>query len=126
MNKSKYWLALIVLGCLGLCLMWVHTGVSHTRNKNLLANEYQLVKRLGLTDICLFTEARYTRHLSQADRHAAFQDNPCSMDHFPTGSIALPLTLENTALYCDLYGICILDSPKQPDTPDKRTDKKEE
>ncbi len=26
-----------------------------------------LVQRLGLTDICLFTEARYTRHPSQAD-----------------------------------------------------------
>ena len=110
MNKSKYWLILILAGCCGLVLIGGHAGLSHTRKKDLFAREYQLVKRLGLTDICLFTEARYTRHLSQADRHAAFQDGPCSLDHFPTGSIALPLTLENASLYCDLYGICILDS----------------
>ena len=33
----------------------------------------QLVRSLSLTDLALFTEARYTRHLTQADGHAAFQ-----------------------------------------------------
>lgn len=35
-----------------------------------------LVQELGLSDLSLFTEARYTRHPSQADRHAPFQDHP--------------------------------------------------
>jgi hypothetical protein len=48
------------------------------------------VSELQLTDLCLFTEARYTRHLSQADFHAPFQDHPLAFDHFPTGSLVLP------------------------------------
>lgn len=49
-----------------------------------------LVTRLQLTDLCLFTEARYTRHLSQADLHSAFQDHPLGLEHFPTGSLVPP------------------------------------
>lgn len=44
----------------------------------------------GLTDLALFTEARYTRHLSQADAHAAFQDHPGALEHFPTGALLPP------------------------------------
>jgi len=46
-----------------------------------------LVADLDLTDLALFTEARYTRHPSQADLHSAFQDHPMALDHFPSGSL---------------------------------------
>lgn len=49
-----------------------------------------LVERLGLTDLALFTEARYTRHPSQADLHSAFQDHPVALEHFPSGSLMPP------------------------------------
>jgi hypothetical protein len=49
-----------------------------------------MVRRLGLTDLALFTEARYTRHPSQADRFAPFQDHPGALEHFPTGSVVAP------------------------------------
>ena len=49
-----------------------------------------LVTQLQLTDLCLFTEARYTRHLSQADLHSAFQDHPLGLEKFPTGSLVAP------------------------------------
>lgn len=49
-----------------------------------------LVKRLGLTDLCLFGEARYTRHLSQADRFTPFQEHPSALEHFPSGSLLAP------------------------------------
>lgn len=49
-----------------------------------------MVAELGLTDLCLFTEARYTRHLSQADLHSAFQDHPLAFEHFPSGSLVTP------------------------------------
>jgi len=49
-----------------------------------------LVKELKLTDLCLFPEARYTRHLSQADLHSPFQDHPMSREHFPAGSMTQP------------------------------------
>lgn len=55
-----------------------------------LANRSQLVAELGLTDLALFTEARYTRHPSQSDLHSAFQDHPMALEHFPTGSMILP------------------------------------
>ena len=45
----------------------------------------QLVRELGLTDLSLFTEARYARHLSQADLHSALQDGPGALEHFPAG-----------------------------------------
>jgi hypothetical protein len=54
------------------------------------ATSQQLVARLGLTDLSLFTEARYTRHPSQADLHSAFQDHPLGLEHFPSGSLLPP------------------------------------
>lgn len=51
-----------------------------------------LVAQLGLTDLALFTEARYTRHPSQADLHSAFQDHPLALDHFPSASLVPPPT----------------------------------
>jgi len=55
-----------------------------------IARTAALVKRLELTDLCLFTEASYTRHLAMADRHTPFQDDPMSMEHFPSGSLVSP------------------------------------
>ncbi|MFN4148301.1 MAG: hypothetical protein ACK4E4_01975 [Rhodocyclaceae bacterium] len=49
-----------------------------------------LVARLGLTDPVLFTEARYTRHPTQADLQSAFQDHPVAFEHFPSGSLVAP------------------------------------
>ncbi|OGR23620.1 MAG: hypothetical protein A2X58_02295 [Nitrospirae bacterium GWC2_56_14] len=46
--------------------------------------------QLALTDLALFTEARYTRHPSQADLHAPFQDHPSALEHFPSGSFVPP------------------------------------
>jgi len=49
-----------------------------------------MARRLGLTDLSLFTDARYARHPSQADRFAPFQDHPTSLEHFPSGSLVPP------------------------------------
>ena len=53
----------------------------------------ELVTRLRLSDVVLFTEARYTRHLTQADLHSAFQDHPVALEHFPSGSLLPPPAL---------------------------------
>jgi hypothetical protein len=55
-----------------------------------LDSKKHIVAELGLSDLALFTEARYTRHLSQADRHSAFQDHPMAIEHFPSGSLISP------------------------------------
>ncbi len=51
---------------------------------NRLTVEISLVATLGLTDLALYTEARYTRHPALADWHGPFQDGPSSLDHFPS------------------------------------------
>ncbi|MBV5340970.1 MAG: hypothetical protein J0665_15670 [Deltaproteobacteria bacterium] len=48
------------------------------------------LRRLQLTDLCLATEARYTRHPALADHHAPFQEHPLALEHFPSGSLILP------------------------------------
>jgi hypothetical protein len=50
----------------------------------------QRLRSLHVTDLCLSTEARYTRHPSMADRHAPFQEHPLALEHFPSGSLILP------------------------------------
>jgi hypothetical protein len=44
------------------------------------------VAGLGLTDLCVATEARYTRHPAVSDPIAPFMDHPGALEHFPTGS----------------------------------------
>jgi hypothetical protein len=64
------------------------SGAAEYKQQNALVK--QLVSSLQLTDLCLFTEASYTRHLSQADLHAPFQDHPAAFEHFLSGSLVLP------------------------------------
>ena len=45
-----------------------------------------VVAGLGLTDLCVATEARYTRHPAVSDPMAPFMDHPGALEHFPTGS----------------------------------------
>lgn len=49
-----------------------------------------MASALGLTDLALLGEARYTRHPSQADLASAFQDGPAVLDHFPAASLVAP------------------------------------
>lgn len=91
MRPSDVFLAMA--GGLGLLLAALLAGyplADAGRREARLALESRLVAELGLTDLCLSTEARYTRHLSQADRFAAFQDHPRSLEHFPSGALLPP------------------------------------
>lgn len=49
-----------------------------------------LARNLRLTDLCLFTEANYTRHPSMADLSTPFQSSPGALEHFPSGSLLQP------------------------------------
>jgi hypothetical protein len=75
---------------LALILISLHTLTQPARDQGKLTRLGRMVEDLALTDLCLFTEARYTRHLSQADLHSPFQDHPLSFEHFPSGSFVLP------------------------------------
>jgi hypothetical protein len=70
--------------------MFAHASFRTGKDISLLNEKRDIVKKLELTDLCLFTEASYTRHLTQADLHTPFQDYPVSLEHFPSGSIVRP------------------------------------
>lgn len=89
-RKSSLCLALWTVTLLLVGLMFVQAYWQRQADIPLIRHLSGVVKNLELTDLCLFTEARYTRHLSQADLHSAFQDHPLSLEHFPAGSIAGP------------------------------------
>lgn len=55
-----------------------------------LARLETLTRGLGLTDLAVATEARYTRHPAVSDMMAPFMDHPGAIEHFPTGTFWLP------------------------------------
>ena len=90
MRKSSVFLSFSALGMVSVMFAILDGHLTCSSAAPLLEERARMVETLGLTDIALFTEARYTRHPSQADRHSAFQDHPGSMEHFPTGSFLPP------------------------------------
>jgi hypothetical protein len=90
-RKSTGFLALLFTGVLiAGGVLFIHPRYQIEVYEKGLAKRKHLVHELQLTDLCLFTEARYTRHLSQADLHSAFQDYPMAFEHFPSGSMVSP------------------------------------
>ena len=88
--KSDIFLAYVLLQAAALCLMLVDAAVRRSLAEPVLRQRAGVVRVLGLTDLALFTEARYTRHPSLADRHSPFQEHPLSLEHFPSGSVVSP------------------------------------
>jgi hypothetical protein len=89
-RKSNIYLLYIAANLVLVGLMFVHASYTQESNEPHLLEKSDMVKRFELTDLCLFTDARYTRNPSLADRHSAFQDTPMSFDHFPSGSVMPP------------------------------------
>jgi hypothetical protein len=90
MRPADRALIVLALAAAGFALSFADAARLRTANAPAHAATRTLVERLGLTDIALFTEARYTRHPSQTDLQSAFQDHPVALEHFPTGSLLPP------------------------------------
>ena len=90
MRKSDAFLLMQGLLLSSFALTLLDDGFATTDADKRIARNAALVASLDLTDLGLFTEARYTRHPSQADLHSAFQDHPLGLDHFPSGSLVPP------------------------------------
>ncbi len=90
MRSSDRALILLALAIGGFVLTFVDAARLRASGTTATAEMRALVERLGLTDPVLFTEARYTRHPTQADLQSAFQDHPVALEHFPTGSLMPP------------------------------------
>lgn len=70
--------------------LMVHALYATRAAQPALAEKALMVRNLELSDLCLFTEASYTRHLSQTDLATAFQDSPSTFEHFPSGALVAP------------------------------------
>ena len=90
MRKSTLFLIYVLINVIFVFLMFAHASIGRKAAVELLVEKKKMVESLELADLCLFTEASYTRHLSQADLHTAFQDSPLSLEHFPSGSLVGP------------------------------------
>ncbi len=90
MRKSNLFLAYISLSLMLFCLMFVHAHFRRQADAALFKEKREMAHKLGLTDLSLFTDARYSRHLSMADLNTPFQDYPLSLEHFPSGSLISP------------------------------------
>jgi hypothetical protein len=90
MRKSGVFFFLMAVNIVLLIIMGFHAVHRQKVMAASLQEKAALVKSLGLTDLCLFTEASYTRHLSQTDINTPFQDSPMALEHFPSGSLVTP------------------------------------
>jgi hypothetical protein len=73
-----------------LLLLTCNGTVTLSRMQPRLSANRELARALQLTDLAIWTEARYTRHPSQADFFSPFQDFPACMEHFPAGTVVSP------------------------------------
>jgi hypothetical protein len=90
MRKSNVFLLFVTVAVVLIALTVIDASSRRHGAEEALLQRGRLVAELDLTDLALFTEARYTRHPSQSDLHSAFQDHPMALEHFPTGSFLSP------------------------------------
>jgi hypothetical protein len=86
-RKSDGFFTALLAGGVLLGLMFADAAISQRLDLDSVRRRREVVRVLTLTDLCLFTEARYTRHPSMADLHAPFQEHPMSLEHFPSGAV---------------------------------------
>jgi hypothetical protein len=91
--KHKFYFGILLFETLLLITLMVSASISSTKRIPDLKANQRLVKNLMLTDLSLWTEARYSRHPSQADFFAPFQDFPAAIERFPVGSLTAPAAI---------------------------------
>lgn len=89
-RKSDVFLFYILANIFILAILLGHAFFERKRSQPFLMQRISMILHYQLTDLCLFTDARYTRHPSMADMNTAFQDHPFSFEHFPSGSLVAP------------------------------------
>jgi hypothetical protein len=86
MRRSLQFLLFTAVTLIILLLLPLHARQAQQQSGGVLKQ----LQSLHVTDLCLVTEARYTRHPAMADRHASFQEHPLALEHFPSGALILP------------------------------------
>ncbi len=93
--RPVYNLALIMV-LLICCSLFLHHSYINSRVEAASHIEamHSLVATLGLSDLAVTTEARYTRHPAVSDDLVPFMDHPGALEHFPSGSFFAPAALK--------------------------------
>lgn len=84
---------LIIISCLVVFQIFMFEAQNRAVSDQLQADQQMklVIQRLGLTDLCIATDARYIRHLSVSDPVAPFMDHPGGIEHFPSSSVIAPV-----------------------------------
>jgi len=90
MRRSIQFLLLTATSLTLFLLLPLHARHAQQQSGGDIKQQMAGLRNLQVTDLCLATEARYTRHPAMADRHAPFQEHPLALEHFPSGSLILP------------------------------------
>jgi len=90
MKLHRYFLSFIALLVVLIVANLVWARQQRVQAEARARDSRELVRHLGLTDLAVWSEARYTRHPSQADLFTPFQEFPGSLEHFPAGSLIAP------------------------------------
>ena len=88
--RYRFFGCLIALEVLVLAFLVAAGYFATGRMTPVRSDNRQLVQVFELTDLSIWTGARYTRHLSQADVFSAFQDSMGALEHFPAGTLTPP------------------------------------
>jgi hypothetical protein len=88
--RVRLFACLIALEVLALAYLVAAGHFSEARMAPVRRDNQKLVQAFVLTDLAIWTGARYTRHLSQADVFSAFQDGLGALEHFPAGALTPP------------------------------------
>jgi hypothetical protein len=90
MRKSTAFILVTSVNIVLMALLVLNARHRQREDGPMLSANAEMVRSLLISDLCLFTEARYTRHPAMADLHAPFQDHPLAFEHFPSGSLVAP------------------------------------
>ena len=81
----KYYLIFLTFLLIAIGI-FIFSGQSGSNASTQTNADAVIAYRFLLTDLCLSTESRHTRHLSQPELIAPFQDAPGYLDHFPSST----------------------------------------
>ena len=89
-RPSSLFATVLILLLVALFFCGRHAGLRAEEERAIRPVLDALVLRLGLTDLCLATEARYTRHPALSDELAPFMYYPAALEYFPSGLFWAP------------------------------------
>ncbi len=90
MKRYQIFISIFLFEIIVLVFLLFSASAQVAKGKKEMLSLKDLCSELSLTDLSVWTEARYTRNPSQADWFSPFQDFPSSVEHFPAGSLIEP------------------------------------